>query len=232
MKKKTILIVVAVILGLAIIGNLLEDPKEKEAREKANSEQSENKNLNNTTNNNLTTSAKDDSIQVRLKREIKGAKEKEIQKADYYQNMQMVMIEMALYKVWGTYIEEAQQSNNVEIQTLGKQLEKEVKRVQSIEFPILRQAYNNIAQQKLNSSNSNVSTGLSNNGLVLNVYSLVFISEELIRNVHQSIGDVAKELRFKRINYQVSPSNNKGGYYDLESLNDTDITTTKSNEAL
>jgi hypothetical protein len=93
--------------------------------------------------------AKDIPNQIaQLKREIASIEEG-VNFSTYRNTVEATQMELVLFAAWAKTINEALSSENAEVKTLGKELEKKVKNMQIKEFPVLRKAYAKAIYHKL-----------------------------------------------------------------------------------
>lgn len=158
---------------------------------------------------------------AQLKREIASI-EKGVNFSTYRGTVEASQMELVLFAAWAKTINEALLSENTELQTLGKELEKKVKKIQIKEFPILRLAYTkaiynnlwkeNIETQLLGKKNKTIQfTGgyFSNNGNKA--------------KTQETLREALKMFRFTKVNYKWYKNDDEYTYYEIDSPIDSEL---------
>ena len=161
------------------------------------------------------------SLKVRLENSIKGLNGNE----DLTENVQTVdgiVIVLALYKAYYITISEGKLSKNQEEKELAKKLERKVSVSQLHNFPKLRARYYELVKNKLWEHDVTVSIHGERN-TVLNLTAAYFASNGNIKYTQETLTDMLKSLRFKRINYRWYEGEDDYTYYEIDSPKDSEV---------
>lgn len=139
----------------------------------------------------------------------------------YRETIVGIELEADMFNLFAKSVKEAKNSNNIEIQNLGKELEPKLQKLQAREFPKMRKKYKELAEKELwiNDIDVNIK-GNSNNIIEFLHYS--FVTNKNIAETHKIMKDILKKLRFDRVNYKWSEYS-EYSYFELESPLDNDV---------
>lgn len=158
---------------------------------------------------------------AQLKREIASI-EKGVSFATYRGTVEATQMELVLFGAWAKTINEALLSENVEVKTLGKELEKKVKNIQKKEFPILRKAYAKAIYQKLWEQNIETQV-LGNKNKTLQFTGGYFANNGNKAQTQETLQEALKMYRFDRVNYKWYKYDDEYTYYDMNSPIDSEL---------
>lgn len=151
--------------------------------------------------------------------ELKGIKE--FKGSEYRGAITSLVVEVALFSTWGKLIERAKDHDNNTVRSLGKQMRKELKKLQIKEFPRIRSEYARLVGDKLWSENIEV----SKYGTSITFTGSVFAANRNIEDFQTTIYSMLSDLRFKRANYKWYEGASKYTYYSISSPKDSEIIT-------
>lgn len=157
-----------------------------------------------------------------LKREIESLKDG-FDGSEFRSSVQSIQIELAVFEAWKTLYKKSKKSNDKEIKELGETLKKEAIRIQKMEFPKLRKAYGEVADELMWENNIDVKTGNSKTHQNLTFIGGLFASNKNIKEMQTQINEITRLLRFKTVNYLWYKGQDDYTYYDLTSKKDSDF---------
>lgn len=143
--------------------------------------------------------------------------------SEYYKSVTSLQVEVALFVAWARILEESKNNKNADVQRLSRNMEQKVRSIQLREFPKMRKAYGVLVDELLWEQNIDVKVFGSSNG-TLELVGAIFASNKNIKDVQVMISDIAKMLRFDRINYRWYAYSDYT-YYTIESLPDSEVST-------
>ncbi|MCB9808515.1 hypothetical protein H6770_04665 [Candidatus Peribacteria bacterium] len=156
----------------------------------------------------------------KLQKEIDGLNN--FNGSQYYENVTGLQLEVALFTAWAMIIEEHEKNTNPDVQRLVTSMKQKVRSVQTREFPNMRKAYGDLADEILWEHNIDAKVRGSANG-TLELVGGIFANNVNIKEVQTIIYDIVKMLRFDRINYKWYEYDSNYQYYTMKSLLDSDI---------
>jgi len=161
-------------------------------------------------------------LKEQLEREIKSLSEKKFNGSTYRESVQSIQMEIVLFNVWAGIIKRAENSTDEMNKKLGKQLRSKVKSIQVSEFPKLRKAYKDVIYDKL--WLENIETKISGKGnTTLELTGGMFASNKAKQQTQETLSEILKMLRFKRVNYKFTKYDNEYTYYAVETPMDSEI---------
>lgn len=160
-------------------------------------------------------------LKEQLKREI-ASFEKPFDPNSYRGSVESLQIEVILFSVWASIIQEGESSSDVENKKLASELRKKVVARQIKEFPKMRGNYGNAAAEKLWESNIYVTTeGASNN--ILNLTGSLFANNKNIAETQRTLSEIFTQFRFKEVRYRWYKGADEFTYYKPETPKDNEI---------
>lgn len=142
--------------------------------------------------------------------------------SQYKDSMENINKELAFFSNAANLINQANSSDDKEINNLGKQLNGKLQQVQIKEFPLLRKAYESIKDNNILGENTNIVISGNGNRTVTFINSL-FSDHHNFVELNFSIEKTLQNLRFDRVNYKRMHSANDRSYFDLQSPKDSEI---------
>lgn len=135
--------------------------------------------------------------------------------------------ELIMFTSWTGAITEARKLNDPEMTELAKKLEVQVSQAQVHEFPLLRKAFAaNLDKTGWEHDMDASSYGAGNK--TLEVVNAFFASNKNIAQVHATLSDKIKMLRFTRVNYKWYSGASEYQYFTIDSLKDADVVLVKT----
>ncbi|MCF7820635.1 MAG: hypothetical protein K9M44_04170 [Candidatus Pacebacteria bacterium] len=131
-------------------------------------------------------------------------------------------IQLALFKVWASYINEAKNDDNQEIKDLGQKLENKVKQLQSKEFPLMREEYGKLVTNILWEHDIDVNV-YGNKNETIEFIGVIFTANKNIKDTHTTLIEMLNLLRFDRANYKWYKYDSNYTYYEIKSNLDNEI---------
>jgi len=160
-------------------------------------------------------------LKEQLEREI-ASFNKTFDNSGYRGSAQLLQLELVVFAVWAKLIKESETSNNNAVKANGERLERKVKSLQAKEFPKLREAYADIAQELFLDADVDVRiSGKTKSTLHLTGYD--FINDVTIKKVQRDLDETLTQFRFKRINYKWSQHSDEYKYYDMDTPKDSEV---------
>lgn len=156
-----------------------------------------------------------------LKREITSI-EKGVNFSTYRSTVEATQMELVLFAAWAKTINEALSSENAEVKTLGKELEKKVKNIQIKEFPILRKAYAKAIYHKLWEQNIETQI-LGNKNKTIQFTGGYFANNSNKAQTQETLQEALKMFRFTKVNYKWYKYDDEYTYYEINSPNDSEL---------
>ncbi|MNQ59569.1 hypothetical protein D3C85_738200 [compost metagenome] len=156
-----------------------------------------------------------------LKREIASIDEG-VDFSSYRNTVEATQLELVLFAAWAKTINEALISDNTEVQTLGKELEKKVKNIQIKEFPILRRAYQKAIHQKLWEKNIETEV-LGKKYKTIQFTGGYFANNGNKSQTQETLSEALKMFRFTKVNYKWYKYDDEYTYYEMDSPNDSEL---------
>ncbi|MDR3047448.1 MAG: hypothetical protein LBU51_07555 [Bacteroidales bacterium] len=162
-------------------------------------------------------------MQQQLEKEIKAINDG-IGFDIYRGTIEDIDMRLELFKSWNDLIEKGKQSNDSKIQTISKQLEAKVKKVQQKEFPKMRKEYADIADKLLWEHNIDVTvTGTGNK--YINLTGGIFASNGNIKDTQTELKLMLYKLRFNQTRYRWYRNQDEYTYYNMKGKSDTEPVT-------
>lgn len=158
---------------------------------------------------------------AQLKREIASIEEG-VNFSTYRNTVEATQMELVLFAAWAKTINEALSSENDEVKTLGKELEKKVKNIQIKEFPVLRKAYAKAIYHKLWEQNIETQV-LGNKNKTIQFTGGYFANNGNKAQTQQTLQEALKMFRFSKVNYKWYKYDNEYSYYEIDSPNDSEL---------
>ncbi|MDR6760331.1 hypothetical protein J2Y38_000510 [Flavobacterium sp. 2755] len=158
---------------------------------------------------------------AQLKREIVSIEEG-VNFSTYRNTVEATQMELVLFAAWAKNINEALSSENDEVKTLGKELEKKVKNIQIKEFPVLRKAYAKAVYHKLWEQNIETQV-LGNKNKTIQFTGGYFANNGNKAQTQQTLQEALKMFRFSKVNYKWYKYDDEYTYYEIDSPNDSEL---------
>lgn len=116
-------------------------------------------------------------------------------------SIEELQIDLILFASWAKIIQEATESNNLEIQNLGKKLNSKVTKIQIKEFPNLRKKYAKIISNKI--WEHDIEVYLNGTGKrYINFTGGIFAANKNKKDFQNQIHEALKMFRFKQSRYR------------------------------
>lgn len=161
-----------------------------------------------------------EELKAKVIREIEGIKK--FNGSIYRDDISSLQIEIATFATWAKIIGEADYSLDKEINDLGTTLKSKVIALQKIEFPKMRKNYGEILKKKLWSQDISVST--KNTGhTTLEFIGGIFASNQNKQDFQETLNDILRQLRFKRVNYKWYKYDDEYTYYSMKTEKDGEL---------
>ncbi|MEP6803855.1 MAG: hypothetical protein ABI892_04985 [Flavobacterium sp.] len=158
---------------------------------------------------------------AQLKREIASI-EKGVNFSTYRGTVEASQMELVLFAAWAKTINEALLSENTELQTLGKELEKKVKKIQIKEFPILRLAYTKAIYNNLWKENIETQV-LGKKNKTIQFTGGYFANNGNKAKTQETLREALKMFRFTKVNYKWYKNDDEYTYYEIDSPIDSEL---------
>lgn len=165
--------------------------------------------------------SKTDSLKQQLEREIASFK-KPFDNSTYKNSVEGLQMEVVLFSVWATIINEGESSTDKTVNELAADLKKKVVALQIKEFPQMRKNYGKVAADKLWENDIYVSTQGAKHE-TMNLTSGIFASNKGIAETQRTLIDVMTQFRFKEVRYRWYKGADEFTYYKVESPKDNEI---------
>ncbi len=162
----------------------------------------------------------EENLKTKLEKEINDI-ENGKDFSSFRKSRESILIEIALFSYWTDLIMKASVDTAGEISSLGKKLEKSLKKIQLKEFPLLRKSYAEFVKNKLWESDIDVTIS-GNNYTTITLIGAVFASNKNKQDVQNELSEILNILRFKRINYKWYKYDDEYTYWKLYEGKDTD----------
>lgn len=158
---------------------------------------------------------------AQLERELASIN-KGVNFSTYRNTVEATQMELILFAAWAKTINEALESENTEVQTLGKELKQKVQDIQVKEFPILRLAYTKAIYQKLWEENIET-TVIGNKNKTIQFTGGYFANNGNKAKTQETLQEALKMFRFTRVNYKWYKYDDDYTYYEIDSPNDSEL---------
>lgn len=156
-----------------------------------------------------------------LEREIKSIKEG-IDFSTYRGTVDALQIEIVLFGTWAKIITKGENSDDIEIQGLAKQLKPKVANIQLREFPVLRKEYVKIVANKMWENDIEVTiNGASNN--YINFSGSIFSANKNKKDFQKEVNEVLKIFRFNQSRYRWYKGADEYDYWTIYEGKDSDL---------
>ncbi|MEI6480302.1 MAG: hypothetical protein WCO12_02155 [bacterium] len=150
-------------------------------------------------------------------------------KQEDYSSLLKMKTQSLVLSTYANDVIEGQKSSSDVDKKLASDLKQKLVAKQILEYPKMRKAYTEYAHDKLweqdvdvtSSGVGNTSSGVGNTSLTL--VGSIFASNKSISTVENSIDEMVKELRFKRINYKWIQHEEEYQYFDLKTPSDGEL---------
>ena len=126
------------------------------------------------------------------------------------------------FNQWNNYINEGKSSSVDSVKKAATKLEKLLVEFQKKEFPNLRKTYCSIAKEKLWEENVDVKH-LGSPYTTIELSGGYFASNKNIKTTQETIGEVVRKLRFKKVNYRWYKGADEYTYYNLKTPPDSKL---------
>ncbi len=154
-----------------------------------------------------------------LKRELKSINEGiEFAKG---KNIEALQMDLVLFASWAKIIEEAKNSDNLEIQNLGKKLSYKVSNIQTKEFPNLRKKYSKFLANKMWENDIYISASGTGKRYI-NLTGGIFAANKNKKDFQETIHEILTMFRFKQSRYRWYKGAEEFTYYDVYKGKDSD----------
>ncbi len=174
---------------------------------------------------------KEEQFKQEKKQKIKEKKKQLQQELDsiknfdgkkYKDSIDSLKIELALFGAWALIIEEAITNNDEEIKKLANQLKKEVSKLQTKEFPIMRKNYGKLADDLLWEHNIDTKT-LGSDYATLELIGGIFANNKNIKDMHNTLFEMLQLLRFDKVIYKWYEYDKDYTTFKIDSLRDNEV---------
>lgn len=142
---------------------------------------------------------------------------------DYRGTIEKINSELLLITFWSNLTKQAENSEDANINKLGKDLEAKLVQLQIKEFPKMRADYGKLAGNTLWEHDVDVTVFGSSNSII-EFTGGVFAANKNIKDAQLAVQDMLKKLRFDRANYRWYSGADEYDYYELKSSKDSEIT--------
>lgn len=160
-------------------------------------------------------------LKEQLEREITSF-DKPFDASSYRGNVESLQIEIVLFSVWATLINDGEISNDKEINKLASDLKSKVSARQVKEFPKMRDNYGTVIAEKLWEDNIYASTEGATNGII-NLTAGIFANNKNIAETQKTLNDVLTQFRFKEVRYRWYKGADEFTFYKLETPRDNEL---------
>lgn len=141
--------------------------------------------------------------------------------SDYSDNTK-IQVQSILFSTYASEVAEGEKSSSEEDKKLATEIKKKLIAKQVQEYPKLRKAYAEYADNLMWEHDIDVTySGAGNTTLTLT--GAVFASNKGISSVETNIEEMLKELRFKRVNYKWMKYDEDYQYFDLKTSKDDEL---------
>lgn len=140
----------------------------------------------------------------------------------YRDSVTSIQIEIALFSVYASIVDEYINDSNPTIKNLAIQLRTRVSNLQKKEFPKIRKAYAEVVAKTMWEHNITVTSLWGTNSTIELVW-WIFANNKNTKDSYGLIADMLKSLRFDRANFKWYKYDDEYTYYDVESLSDDKV---------
>ncbi|MDN5214962.1 hypothetical protein QQ020_22975 [Fulvivirgaceae bacterium BMA12] len=142
----------------------------------------------------------------------------------YRGSVQSLQIELVLFGSWADIITKSENSKDLEIQSLAKQLRLKVMRLQIREFPKLRNEYVKVVNQKMWENDIDVYASGTGNRYI-NFSGGIFAANKNKKDFHVQLHEVLTMFRFSQARYRWYKEADKYTYWTIYEGKDSDLIT-------
>ena len=170
----------------------------------------------------MTEQEKIDQQKELIKREIESINDG-VDFSIYRGTVESLQLELVMFGAWAITIEEGQESEDIEVQKLSKELRSKVERMQKKEFPILRKEYAKVVRDLMWEHDIDIYSSGGSKEKYINLTGGIFASNKNIKDFQGTLSEVLEMFRFNQARYRWYKGDSEYTYYTIYEGKDSDL---------